>query len=39
MSEPVLLNVSAPLFILGDIHGQFDDLLALIDRIGKPPGR
>ena len=37
MEEPVLLEVSAPVNICGDTHGQFNDLLRLFEFGGRPP--
>ena len=37
MEESVLLEISSPLNICGDIHGQFHDLLRLFDFGGHPP--
>ena len=34
--EPNLIKVSEPLCVVGDIHGQYYDLLNLLERIGKP---
>lgn len=36
-AEPTLLEIEGPLIICGDIHGQFRDLLRILERCGKPP--
>lgn len=35
--EPPLLNLSTPIAIVGDIHGQFEDLLNIFERMTYPP--
>ncbi len=35
-SQNVLLELYAPVKIVGDIHGQFDDLLELLNMNGDP---
>ncbi len=36
--QPMLLELSAPMQIVGDIHGQFLDLLRLFEFKGMPDG-
>lgn len=36
LSQPMLLQVPAPVKILGDIHGQFTDLLRILEKGGYP---
>ncbi|KAM7535475.1 hypothetical protein Aperf_G00000098451 [Anoplocephala perfoliata] len=33
--EPTLLTIESPLYVLGDIHGQFYDLLRIFRKIGE----
>uniref|UniRef100_T1J898 Serine/threonine-protein phosphatase n=1 Tax=Strigamia maritima TaxID=126957 RepID=T1J898_STRMM len=37
LEQPMLIELEAPLNIVGDIHGQYDDLLKHFDRCGFPP--
>ena len=37
LSQPMLLELEAPLVICGDLHGQYEDLLKYFDKVGYPP--
>ena len=36
-NEPNMLNIKAPLYVFGDIHGQFSDMIHFLEMTGLPP--
>lgn len=37
LSQPMLLELSPPVKIVGDVHGQYGDLIRMFDMCGFPP--
>ncbi|CAG0882444.1 unnamed protein product [Darwinula stevensoni] len=37
LGQPMLLELAAPVNVVGDVHGQFHDLLRHFDYLGYPP--
>lgn len=37
--EPNLLNLHSPIIVVGDLHGQFLDLIRIFQKNGIPPGK
>jgi serine/threonine-protein phosphatase PP1 catalytic subunit len=37
MEQPILLELTSPIKICGDIHGQYSDLLRILEYGGLPP--
>lgn len=37
LSQPALIELTAPVKIVGDIHGQYNDLIRLFEMCGFPP--
>uniref|UniRef100_A0A7E4URF9 Serine/threonine-protein phosphatase n=1 Tax=Panagrellus redivivus TaxID=6233 RepID=A0A7E4URF9_PANRE len=38
MNDGPMIEMSAPVVIVGDLHGQFADAVAIFEQNGKPPG-
>lgn len=36
-NEPILYQLNAPMIIVGDLHGNIDDLVRIFERCGYPP--
>lgn len=36
-NDPILLNLSSPLYVFGDIHGYYRGLISFLDYCGYPP--
>lgn len=37
LKQPMLLRLKAPIKVVGDLHGQYGDLIRLFDAVGRPP--
>ena len=37
MAQPTLIELTPPVKIVGDVHGQFGDLIRLFEMCGWPP--
>eukprot|EP00756_Hemistasia_phaeocysticola_P001768 Hpha_TRINITY_DN11231_c0_g1::TRINITY_DN11231_c0_g1_i1::g.167530::m.167530/K06269/PPP1C; serine/threonine-protein phosphatase PP1 catalytic subunit len=37
MTQPVLLELMAPVKVVGDVHGHYEDLLRIFEHCGYPP--
>ena len=37
INDPNIINISSPVTICGDMHGQFGDLIELFRISGRPP--
>jgi serine/threonine-protein phosphatase PP1 catalytic subunit len=37
LSQPALVELSAPVKIVGDVHGQYSDLIRMFEMCGFPP--
>lgn len=37
LAQPMVLDLSAPVKVVGDVHGQYGDLIRMFDMCGYPP--
>jgi serine/threonine-protein phosphatase PP1 catalytic subunit len=39
LADPLLVELGPPLHVIGDIQGEYDDLLRIFGKVGRPPDR